>query len=91
VAAEQANVETGSLRNAIRWGLLLAAIGTVGFRLPRLVSEFRQWRETLRLGDASGAERWHTVLTVDLVGALVVLAIGVGVFYVLRPRTRAAR
>jgi hypothetical protein len=87
----QANAQAGSVRNAIRWGLLLAAIGAVGFRLPRLVSEFRQWRDALRVGDASGAEGWHTVLTVDLVGALVVLAIGVGLFYALRPRAKAAQ
>ena len=85
------SAEKGSLRNAIRWGLLLAAIGTVGFRLPRLIGEFRNWREALRGGDGSGAEGWHTVLTVDLVGALVVLVIGVGAFYVLRPRAKATR
>ena len=86
----QASADSGSLRNAIRWGLLLASIGTVGFRLPRLVNDFRQWRDALRIGDASGAEGWHTILNVELVGALVVLAIGVGVFYFLRPRRKAA-
>jgi hypothetical protein len=87
----ETSADPGALRNAIRWGLLLAAIGTVGFRIPRLVNEFRQWREALRFGDRSGAEGWHTMLTVDLVGALVVLAIGIGVFWALRPRTKAAR
>ena len=87
----EGSADPGALRNAIRWGLLLAAIGTVGFRIPRLVNEFRQWREALRFGDRSGAEGWHTMLTVDLVGALVVLAIGIGVFWALRPRTKAAR
>ncbi len=88
--AAQANADTGSTRGAIRWGLLLAAIGTVGFRLPRLASEFRQWRDALRMGDTSGAQGWHTMLTVDLVGSLVVLIVGCGVFYVLRPRAKAA-
>ena len=87
----EGSADPGALRNAIRWGLLLAAIGTVGFRIPRLVNEFRQWREALRFGDRSGAEGWHTMLTVDLVGALVVLAIGIGVFWALRLRTKAAR
>ena len=87
--ATQSGVDSGSLRNAIRWGLLLAAIGTVGFRLPRIIGDFRQWREALRFGDASSAEGWHTILNVELIGGLVVLAIGVAVFYFLRPKRKA--
>jgi hypothetical protein len=86
----QANADPGSLRNAIRWGLLLAAIGTVGFRIPRLVNEFRQWRETLQIGGRSAAEGLRAFLLVDSVGALIVLAIGIALFYVLRPRAKAA-
>jgi hypothetical protein len=84
--AARDKADAGSLRNAIRWGLLLAAVGTGGFRLPRLVNEFRAWREALGLGDSSSTEGWHTVLMVDLIGVLVVLAMGVGVFYALRPK-----
>jgi hypothetical protein len=91
--AAQANADAGSVRNAIRWGLLLAAVGTVGFRLPRLVGEFRQWRQALAITDPSlepsSAENWHTVLKVDLLASLLVLALGVVVFYVLRPRAKA--
>jgi len=47
--------DAGSIRSAIRWGLLLAAVATFGFRLPRLVHEFRAWRGAIRLGDASGS------------------------------------
>ncbi len=79
------------MRNAIRWGLLLAAIGTVGFRVPRLVNEFRYWREALRIGDSSGAEGWRTHLLVDGIGAAFVLVIGLGVYWALRPRTKAPR
>jgi hypothetical protein len=68
----------------------MAAIGTIGFRLPRLVSEMRQWRSALRLGDASVADAWRSVLLVDCVGAVVVLAIGVVVFYALRTRAKSA-
>jgi hypothetical protein len=71
--------------------LLLAAVGTVGFRLPRLVGEFRQWRVALGLGDEVSANGLHTVLSVDLVASLIVLVFGVAVFYILRPRTRASR
>ena len=88
--AAQDNADAGSIRNAIRWGLLLAAVCTAVFRLPRLVNEFRNWREALGLGDTSASEGWHRVLTVELIGVLVVLAIGVGVFYVLRPKAKAA-
>jgi len=84
------NANTGSVRNAIRWGLFLAAVGTIGFRLPRLFGELRQWREALRTEDALGAENWHTILKVDALASLIVLALGVAVFYFLRPRNKAA-
>jgi hypothetical protein len=89
VAAES-KADAGSVRNAIRWGLLLAAVGTAGFRLPRLVNEYRGWRDALTVADPSGAEGWRTVLMVDLTGVLVVLVIGVAVFLALRPKVKAA-
>ncbi len=88
--APQENADAGSVRNAIRWGLLLASVGTAGFRFPRLVNEFRAWREALGVGDSSSTEGWHTALMVDLIGVLAVLAIGLVVFYVLRPKAKAA-
>jgi hypothetical protein len=87
---EQAKAEAGSIRGAIRWGLLLAAVATVGFRLPRLVSYFRYWREALRSGDSSAAEGWRTYLSVEAIGLLIVFAIGLAVFYALRPRAKNA-
>jgi hypothetical protein len=77
------------LRNAVRWGLLLAAVATVGFRLPRLVNYFRYWREALRMGDTSGAQGWQTFFYTDSVGLLIVLAIGLLAFYLLRPRAKS--
>ena len=82
--------DAASLRNAIRWGLLLAAVGTAGFRLPRLVNEFEAWREAPGLGPSSDVEGWHRVLLVDLMGVLLVLAIGIGVFFLLRPKAKPA-
>jgi hypothetical protein len=70
--------------------LLLASVATAGFRLPRLVNEYRSWRGALGLGDTSASEGWHRVLSVELIGVLVVLAIGITVFYVLRPKAKAA-
>jgi hypothetical protein len=76
------------MRNAIRWGFLLAGIATVGFRLPRMVRDYVNWRDALRLGDPSAAHGWKSVLLVDSVGSLVVLGISIGLFYALRPRTQ---
>ncbi len=89
--AAQVNPEAGSVRNAIRWGLLLAAVGTAGFRLPRLVSEFRAWREALGFGDPSAAEGLHTVLEVDVISVLIVVGIALGAFYLLRPKVKPAK
>ena len=83
------NTDAGSIRNAIRWGLLLAATATIGFRLPRLGHYFQNWREALRLGDTSGAEGWRTFLLVDSIGLLIVLAISLAVFFVLRSRGKS--
>ena len=85
----QANPDAGSIRNAIRWGLLLAATATAGFRLPRVAHYFRNWREALRLGDPSGAEGWRTFLYVEAIGLLIVMAIGLAAFYALRPRGKS--
>ncbi len=79
----------GSIRSAIRWGLLLAAVATFGFRLPRLVNEFRAWRGAVRLGDASAAESWRIFLVADSMGLLIVAAFGVVIFFVLRPRSKS--
>jgi len=82
--------DAASVRNAIRWGLLLAAVGTAGFRLPRLVNEFQAWRQAPNLGPSSDVQGWHRVLMVDLIGVLVVLAVGIGVFFLLRPKAKPA-
>lgn len=81
----QPREDAGSIRGAIRWGLLLATVGTVGFRLPRVVHELSGWRDAARVADASGAEAWRMMLLVDCAGIAVVLAIGLAAFYVLRP------
>ncbi|HKV62027.1 MAG TPA: hypothetical protein VJO16_08950 [Candidatus Acidoferrum sp.] len=81
--------DAGSIRSAIRWGLFLAAVATFGFRLPRLVNEFRAWRGALRLGDASASESWRTFLIADGLGILIVLALGWVIFFVLRPRSQS--
>jgi hypothetical protein len=79
----------GSIRSAIRWGLFLPAVATFGFRLPRLVNEFRAWGGAVRLGDASAAESWRTFLVADTIGLLIVAAFGLVIFFVLRPRRKS--
>ena len=83
------NADAGSVRNAIRWGLLLAATVTVGFRLPRLAHYFQNWREALRLGDSSAAEGWRTFLFVEAISLLIVTAISLAVFFVLGKRGKS--
>jgi hypothetical protein len=81
--------DAGSIRSAIRWGLLLAAVATFGFRLPRLVHEFRGWRGAVQLADSSAAEGWRTFVVADSIGLLIVLAFGWVIFFVLRPRSKS--
>jgi hypothetical protein len=81
--------DAGSIRSAIRWGLVLAAVATFGFRLPRVAHEFRAWREAVRLGDRAGTESWRTFLAADAIGLLIVLAFGLVIFSVLRPRGKS--
>jgi hypothetical protein len=85
--ASESKVEPGSVRGAIRWGLLLAAVATFGFRLPRLMHEIRAWRGAVRLGDASGAEGLRTFVIADSIGLLIVLTFGAVIYFVLRPRS----
>jgi hypothetical protein len=75
----------GSIRDAIRWGLFLATVATFGFRLVPLARDFRAWRGAVRLGDASEAEGLRTHLAADAISLLIVLGLGLALFFVLRP------
>jgi hypothetical protein len=85
----ETKADAGSIRNAIRWGLVLAAVATFGFRLPRFVHELRTWREAVRLGDEPGATSWLTFVVADSIGLLIVLAFGVVIYFVMRPRGKS--
>lgn len=74
----------GSIRDAIRWGLLLATVATFGFRLAPLVRDFREWRGAVQLNDASEAEALRTHLAADSISLLIVLGLGLAIFFVLR-------
>ncbi len=75
----------GSTRDPVRWGLLLAAVAVSGYRLPATFRNFQQWRVALP-ADPSAADLYKTIFTVNAVGIVIILAVAVGVFYLLRPR-----
>jgi hypothetical protein len=81
--------DAGAVRSAIRWGLVLAAVATFGFRLPRLALELRAWRGAVRLGDSPGAENWRTFVVADSIGLVIVLVFSLVIFFVLRPRDQS--
>ena len=80
-----AEIAPRSTRDAIRWGLLLAAVAVAGFRLPRTYGAFRDWHE-VRLADPSAAELYRLNFTANAVGMAIIVAVALGVFYLLRPR-----
>jgi hypothetical protein len=80
----------GSIRDAVRWGLLLASVAVSGYRLPRVARNFQAWRAALPV-DPSAADLYRINFMVEAVGIAIVLAVGVGVFYVLRLRTTKPR
>ena len=73
----------GSTRDAVRWGLLLASVAVSGYRLPRVLRNFQEWRAALAV-DRSAADLYRTTFLVEAIGIAVVLVVGVGVFYLLR-------
>jgi hypothetical protein len=75
----------GSTRDAVRWGLLLAAVAVSGYRLPGTFRSFQQWRGALPI-DPSAAELFKTNFTVNAVGIVIILGVAITVFYFLRPR-----
>jgi len=80
-----AETDPRSIRDAIRWGLLLAAVGVAGFRLPSTYGAFRDWH-AVRFSDPSAAETYRLTLTANIVGISIILAVALAVFYFLRPR-----
>jgi hypothetical protein len=76
-----------SQRDALRWGLLLAAVAVSGYRLIDAFRQFRNWRSTMRI-DPSAADLYRLNFEVDATGIGVVMAIGLVAFYLLRPSSK---
>jgi hypothetical protein len=81
-----AGTSRGSTRDAVRWGLLLAAVAVSGYRLPGTFRNFQQWRAALPI-DPSAADLYKTNLGVNAVGIAIILVVAAAAFYLLRPRT----
>ena len=75
----------GTTRDAVRWGLLLAAVAVSGYRLPATFRNFQQWRAAVAV-DPSAADLYKAGFTANALGIVVVLGVAAGVFYFLRPR-----
>ena len=86
---EEGTAPKPPLRQAVRWGILFAAVLAVGWHVPKLVREYHAWREAIGF-DPSAADAWRTFFMVDLAGILIVAVLAGGVFYLLRPRKKRA-
>ncbi|HLZ91542.1 MAG TPA: hypothetical protein VKQ28_07485 [Candidatus Acidoferrum sp.] len=75
----------GSRRDAVRWGLLLAAVAVSGYRLPGTLRNFQQWRAALPV-EPSAADLYKTNFAVNGIGMAIILGVAIAVFYLLRPR-----
>ena len=80
---------SGSYRTAVRWGLLLAGLFTVGMRVPELHRFWVQWH-ALGEVDATAAESYRRYFLVESGITLLVLAMAAGLFWVLGPRQKKA-
>ena len=76
----------GSTRDAVRWGLLLAAVAVSGYRLPGTFRNFQQWRAALPV-DPSAADLYKAAFAVNAVGIAVIFLVAAGAFYFMRPRS----
>jgi hypothetical protein len=79
-----------SYRDAFRWGLLLAAVAVSGWRSVDAFRQFRNWR-LIAQTDPSAADLYRLNFEVDVTGIVVVMAIGLGAFYLLRRLSRDRR
>jgi hypothetical protein len=80
-----AETDRRSTRDAVRWGLLLAAVAVSGYQLPMTFRSFQAWRTALPI-DPSAADLYKANFSVNAVGIAIILVVASGVFYLLRPR-----
>jgi len=90
MARDNTPSSSGAYRDAFRWGLLLGAAAVSGWRLVDAFRQFRDWRSTALI-DPSAAELYRLNFEVDVTGIVVVMAIALGAFYLLRRSSRDRR
>jgi hypothetical protein len=78
-----------SVRNAIRYGIVLVAGIIAGSRAVSALQAWQQWR-LWRERDPSGADGYRSFAEVDTVIAVLSLAIAVLIWWLLRPRSGKA-
>ena len=87
----------GSTRDAVRWGLLLGAVGVSGYRLPGMFRNFQQWRARVSNQDFSVVggrvflQQASAVSDPDLVARLHDATRPLAIGYRLRARGSRAR
>jgi hypothetical protein len=74
-------------RTAVRWALLFAGVLTAAARVPELHRYYVQW-QALAGADASAAEAYKKFFEVESGIAVFVVAMGVALFFALRPRQK---
>ncbi len=75
------------IRSVIGWVLLLLALAFVGYDLPQTWHNYSKWRLALP-SDSVAAGFWRTAFYSDVTEIVVILAIAIGVWFALRPRTK---
>ena len=75
------------IRGFLRKTLLVTAIVLVAYRSLDMAKSYHNWRESLRIGDRSGADFYHMNLEIDCGEIAAILGVlGLGAF-LLRPKS----
>lgn len=77
-----------SARSVLRWVFIVLALAYLAWTAPELIHNFREWRGALP-GDPVAAGFWRSAFYLDVADIAVVLAVGIIVWFVLRPRKGA--
>jgi hypothetical protein len=78
-----------SFRNILRWIFLALAVAFIAWTAPEMIRNFREWRAAAP-GDPVAAPFWRSAFYLDVTDCIVVLVVGIAVWFVLKPRRRAA-
>ena len=74
------------IRRICRWIVLLAVCAFTVFQIVDMKHAYREWQESKRIGDRSGADFYATNLQVDRVEILGVWGIAAALLFIFRPK-----